>query len=166
MKLETRADIHVVLELYSTVLYRIAYNYTNNRSDAEDIGQEVFLKLIDKNPDFENEEARKAWLIRVTMNRCISLLRSPWRRRMTLGIDVLPLPSKTHSNEDVENLTIALKALEPRDRVIIDLYYYEGYSTSEIAKILECKHGAIRSRMSRARKKLKETLVRLEEAEK
>ncbi len=155
MRLESHSDIHNVLRQYSAMVYRIAYNRTGNHSDAEDIGQDVFLKLIDKNPDFLNEEERKAWLIRVTMNQSISLWRSSWKRRTRLGVEHIQPVRESQNSID---LSSAMKQLTPKERIVIDLFYYEGYKTNEISQLLGCQHGTIRSRLLRARKKLKNAL--------
>lgn len=159
MRLEYPSDVHIVMQKYAPMVYRIAYNRTYNHSDAEDVSQDVFLKLIDKNPDFDSEEDRKAWLIRVTVNHSISLWRASRRHRASLNAE--PPPSMSLQSDN-ENLFHALKKLSSQERLVIDLYYYEGYKTVEIAEVLGCRHNTVRSRLSRARKKLKEELIRLE----
>lgn len=159
MRIEYPSDVHHVMQEYAPMVYRIAYNRTYNHSDAEDISQDVFLKLIDKNPDFDSEEDRKAWLIRVTVNHSISLWRSSRRHKASFSVE---FPPSMSIQSDNENLFHALKELSPKERIVIDLYYYEGYKTIEIAEVLGCQHNTIRSRLSRARKRLKAELIRLE----
>ena len=81
MRLQNDGDIQRVLSVYALPIYRLAYARTRSRSDAEDICQEVFLELVSRNPTFPTENARRAWLIRVTVNKSNSLWRTLWRRR-------------------------------------------------------------------------------------
>ena len=155
MRLRNSNDIHRVMSSYSTMVYRLAFARTNNHCDAEDICQEVFLTLVHKNPDFETEENRKAWLIRVTVNRANSLWRTPWRKRVDLRAEIDNKPS---DDNDASEIREALSALSGDDRALIFLYYFEGFSTEEIAGILERKPDAVRKQLSRARKKMKQAL--------
>ena len=133
-------------------VYRAALAILRNVQDAEDQTQETFLKYLEKRPVFENERHETAWLLRVTVNGCRSRLRSPWHRRLPLEID-LPTPGP-EEREELEELF----ALPAEDREVLHLYYYEGYSTAEIAKITGRREGTVRSRLSRARGKLKSLL--------
>ena len=81
MRLQNDGDIQRVLSVYALPIYRLAYARTRSRSDAEDICQEVFLELVSRNPTFPTENARRAWLIRVTVNKSNSLWRTLWRWR-------------------------------------------------------------------------------------
>lgn len=74
--------VHEVVQRYSHMVYRLAFARTGNRADADDVYQEVFLKLFASDPDFESEEHRKAWLIRTTIHVSVNLLKSAWRRRV------------------------------------------------------------------------------------
>ncbi len=143
-----------IIRQYADAVYRLAYSYVHNRSDAEDIFQEVFLRYVRRNPKLESETHCKAWLLRVTANCAKNHLNSAWKRH-TVSLEetagaVLP--------EEEHRLDAALRELEPHYRAVIHLYYYEGYRTEEIAKILHCKPSTIRSRLARAREKLKEML--------
>lgn len=142
-----------VIRIYSGLVYRIAYYQTQSKSDAEDIFQEVFLDYLKSAPEFENEEHRKAWLIRVTVNRCKKLWRTPWRRKTVLvdEPELCQSPAEAAVWEQV--------ALLPQNyRAVLYLYYYEGYSTEEIAGILHLNPPNVRARLTRARKLLKEHL--------
>lgn len=154
MDSKTAADQKVsqAVELYADMIFRIAYQNMGQNADAEDVVQDVFLKLM-KAPDFNSEEHRKAWLIRVTLNRCKDLHRSAWRSR-TQTFDDLEIPVEPEYREVLSEIF----RLPPEDRNIIYLYYFEGYKAAEIAQMLQVKENTVSSRISRARKKLKNML--------
>ena len=138
-------------------LYRTALALLKDRSEAEDAVQDAFLKYWEKRPQVESEAHQRAWLMRVLVNGCKTRLRSPWRTRHVELSDALPAASPEERQELEE-----LMALPARDRLAIHLFYYEGYRTDEIARITGEREGTIRSRLSRARKKLR---ILLEQAE-
>ena len=142
-------DTAQAAERYGTMVYRLAYAQTRSRCDADDIFQEVFLRYHRSAPAFETEEHRKAWLLRVTANRTKSLLASPWRRRAAPLEDVYAYTDPEESAVDA-----AMASLPPKYRAVIHLYYFEGYTSDEIAGLLECKPSTVRSRLSRARERL------------
>lgn len=155
MQLNNSMDVRRVVELYTPLVYRLAYARTGNHADAEDICQDVFLTLARKNPSFEAEENRRAWLIRVTINRTASLWRTPWKRRVTLGDE----PARhCASNPQDTQLADALAVLSKDDRTLIQLYYFEGFKTDEIAVLLGRRHATVRTQLMRARKRLKAQL--------
>ncbi len=133
-------------------VYRTALAILGNVQDAEDQTQETFLRYLEKRPVFESPEHEKAWLLTVTRNGCISRLRSKQRQNLHLEVDI-PTPGP-EEREELEELF----ALPPEDREVLHLFYYEGYSTREIAKITGVREGTVRSRLSRARGKLKALL--------
>lgn len=138
---------------YSDTVFRVAYQYTRNRSDAEDILQEVFLKLF-KTPSLHTDGDRlKAWLIRVTINKSKDFLRAQKRRRAA-GHDYISPEQPTNHSEVFE----ALSHLSERDRNALYLHYYEGYTAREVARILGGSERAMTKRIVRAREKLKDFL--------
>lgn len=141
--------IERVVETYSDMIIRIAYQNTANQSDAEDIAQEVFMKLMRENA-FNNEEHLKAWLIRVTINQCKDLKKSFWNRRTKAIDEKQQIFSGRHMSimEDIWKLPVNY-------RNVIYLYYFEEYTISEIAKILDRKDNTVSSWLTRARKRLK-----------
>jgi RNA polymerase sigma-70 factor (ECF subfamily) len=151
--LRTNDFLTEAIERYSDTLLRIAYTYLKNISDAEDIVQEVFLKLMQKRPSFDNEEHRKAWLIRVTINFSKNRLKTAWFRK-TEPLHDVNIDYTVRENEVMN----AVLQLSPKYRSIILLYYIEGYSIAEIADILEQKETTVGSQLHRARKLLKEKL--------
>ena len=156
MQLQNSADIRRVLELYSPLVYRLAYSRTGSHSDAEDVCQDVFLSLVRKNPEFETEENRRAWLIRVTLNRAASLWRTPWKKRVSLGDDSARHRAAAFRDEALAD---ALASLSGDDRALIQLYYFEGFKTDEIAAMLGRRHATVRTQLMRARKHLKAQLT-------
>ena len=156
MQLRTNADVRRVVELYTPLVYRLAYARTGSHADAEDVCQEVFLTLARKNPDFDAEENRRAWLIRITINRAASLWRTPWKKRVVLGDE-----SARHQAQipHDEALADALAALSGDDRALIQLHYFEGFQTDEIAAMLGRRPATVRTQLMRARKRLKTQLT-------
>ena len=156
--MRTNAEIERVVNEYTTMLLRVAYSQLNNRMEAEDTVQEVLLKYMEKAPVFQSEEHEKAWLLRVTINHCKNHLASAWfRKRADLDEGIPAL-----DNEELEVVS-AVAALPAKYRAVVHLYYFEGYSTKEIAEILHSRPNTVSSRLSRARallaKALKEEIV-------
>lgn len=156
MQLSNSMEVRRVIELYTPLVYRLAYARTGSHADAEDVCQDVFLTLARKNPDFEAEENRRAWLIRVTVNRAASLWRTPWKRRVMLGDESARRRAEVSQDS---GLADALSSLSGDDRTLIQLYYYEGFKTDEIATMLGRKHATVRTQLMRARKRLKAQLM-------
>lgn len=145
--------IENVIKIYSNTVYRLAFSQTRNKSDADDIFQEVFLRYLKKKPEFETEDHRKAWLIRVTINCCKKMWASTRRKRTEELDDAMIFEEKEDKNLDYE-----LKKLPIKYRVVIHLFYYEDLSIEEISKVIKRKPSTIRTQLTRARRKLKEIL--------
>lgn len=151
-----REEYERIVALYADVVYRVALSYAKTKEDAEDVLQNVFLKLLTKRVNFEDEEHIRKWLIRVAVNECNSLWSSFWRKnveyidRMEEGI--------TFQNADYSDLYDAIKVLPAKLRIVLHLFYYEGYRTKEIADLLHIREATVRSRLTRARKLLKSQL--------
>ena len=131
-------------------LYRAALAILGDPHEAEDAVQDAFLRFLERAPD--DLENPGAWLTRVLVNGCKSRLRLAWRRVGPLP-ETLPAPGPEERQELEE-----LFSLPPEDRAVIHLHYYEGYSTDEIARMLSLRPGTVRSRLSRAREKLRKLL--------
>lgn len=142
--------IEEIIEKYSDLVYRLAFSRTKNIEESEDIYQNVFLKLSQKINKIENEEHLKSWLIRVTINESKNIFKSAYYRHKTELKDDL----KIQSEEKIEILEEVFK-LDKKDRTIIYLHYYEGYKISEIGKILGITEASTKTRLFRARNKLK-----------
>lgn len=142
-----------VIKTYSDMVYKLAFSYTRNKTDTDDIYQEVFLRYIKTKPQFESEEHRKAWLIRVTVNCCKKMYVSVWKNK------VIPLEDNLVFESEEENiLHYELMKLPVKYRTVIHLFYYENYSAEEIGNILNQKPSAVRMTLTRARRALKEIL--------
>lgn len=147
----TPAELEHVMDTYGKMVYRLAYSQSRSRADADDIYQEVFLRYYEKRPPFGSEEHRRAWLLRVTLNRARSLFASAWFRR------TVPLEEcAAFSEPEDRKLDEALGELPPKDRTLLHLYYYEELSTKEIAELLRRKESTVRTQLTRARRKLAE----------
>ncbi len=150
-------DYTKAVDAYADSLYRVAYSYTYTKVDTEDVLQNVFLKLFQAKKSFNSEEHLKQWLIRVTVNECHNLHRSFWKRNIIHMEEIEKSAQNFLTDEDID-LHNALLQLPNEYRVIIHMYYYEGYKTKEISKILRVKEATVRTRLARGRDRLKELL--------
>ena len=132
-------------------LYRAALAILGDAQEAEDAVQDTFLKFLEKAP--AELDSPPAWLMRVLVNGCKSRLRAPWRRRTAPLLDVYPAAAPEEGT-----LLEAMQALPARDRAVLHLYYYEGYQTAEIAALTGLREGSVRSRLTRARTRLRQVL--------
>ena len=149
MSLAEENQLTLLIEKYANTMYRCAYSYCQNRTDAEDIVQDVFLKYIKKRPKFNDEVHEKAWLLRVTINTSKNYLHSFWfRKTESLYEDI------EYIQNDTTNVWDFVKLLPIRYRIIIQLYYQEGYSIKEISSILKLRGSTVGTQLSRARKLL------------
>ena len=134
-------------------LFRTALVIMKNKADAEDILQDVFIKLLEKSPAFESPAHETAWLMRVTINLCKSRLRRHWWKITVPLLETYPaLPGEQL------DLTQAVLSLPSNFRIVINLFYYHGYSTKEIAEITKRKESTVRKDLTRARRLLKDFL--------
>lgn len=150
----TEEQMQSIVATYGPAVWRIALTQLRSRADAEDIYQEVFLRLIRYEPRFESPAHQKAWLIRVTANCCKDLLKKRHRQDLRLE-DWDQLPEEPAGNSA---LYLALDQLNEKQRLVIHLHYFENYKTEEIAEMLEMKPSTVRSTLKRARKKLKDLM--------
>jgi len=147
-------------EKYATDVLRVSYFYLGDRQRAEDVCQDVFVRLMTNAPDLQ-EGREKAWLLKVALNRCRDLWRGAWLKRVVLGspvFEMIPAPDESERRDDEEAMMKAIYQLPGSFREAILLYYYQGYGISEIAEMLDLPEGTISSRLSRARKKLESIL--------
>ena len=151
----TKEQYTCLVKKYIDTVFRIALNYTGSFHDAEDITQDVFLALLRQQKDFERDEHIRHWLIRVTVNACKKWHRSPWRRHISFEEYAAALPDATAQDRSVLE---AVMALPRKYRLPIYLYYYEDYSTQEIADILRIPKGTVCTYLSRGRGILKMSL--------
>ena len=142
-------------EKYMDTIYRVAYSWTKNSHDANDVTQAVLIQLYKATKEFESDSHIKNWLIKVTVNQCKMLFRSPWNKMEDIGeyADTLGFEEESHLD-----LFQAVMQLDKKYRVPILLFYYEGYSTAEIASILGILEKTVSTRLFRAKAKLKDYL--------
>ena len=146
---------------YMDTIFRIAYSYLRSQTDADDVTQDVLIQLYKTETAFESDDHLKHWLIRVTVNRCKNIFRSPWRKVENIADYENSL---TFEAPEHRELFDAVMALDKRYRLPVLLYYYEGYSQKEIAGLLGVPEETIRTRLFRARGKLKTTLTEVLQA--
>ncbi len=145
-----------LVTLYLDCIYRIALNGCKNDMDAEDVVQNTFMKLLEKEECFADDEQAKFWLIRVAMNECKSLWRTSWKRKVTSMEDLSAEPAFVMPERS--ELYYAVRELPVKYRQVVHLYYFEDYSVREIAGIMKLSETAVQNRLLRARQKLKEKL--------
>jgi RNA polymerase sigma-70 factor (ECF subfamily) len=134
-------------------VYRVCYSFMKNHADAEDLTQETFLKLLSSGKQFENVRHEKAWLIVTASNLCKDALRKWWRRWEEIGqFEGIP--------DEEQDCTVyeAILRLKKDYKTVVYMFYYEGYSTAEIALYINCPESTVRSRLKRARSQLKSML--------
>ncbi len=152
--LRTDKEIMDIYHRQVDTVYRICFSFMKNKADTEDMVQDTFLRLMKSGPEFQSEKHEKAWLIVTAANLCKDSLRKAWRKNES--IDDLP---EMAGEDSLHNSVLDAILTLPRDqKLAVFLYYYEGYSTAEIAKILGCRQGTVRSRLHRARDALRTNL--------
>jgi RNA polymerase sigma-70 factor (ECF subfamily) len=140
-------------------VFRVAVNYLRDSETAEDVCQEVFLRLFRCRKDFSGEDHIRNWLIHVCINECKRSAASLWRQTESLD----EIPDQNLFTEQEDNSTFQLVMSLPRKyRVVLYLHYYEGYSTEEIAKLLHILPSTVRSQLARGREQLKQMLLEAE----
>lgn len=145
--------LETVIRTYENTLYRAALAILGDPQEAEDVVQDTFLRLWEKAPIFESPAHERAWLLKVAVNGCKSRLRAPWRRRTAPLLDSYPA-----ADPEEQALMEVIQSLPPKDRTVLHLYYYEGYQTAEIAAMTGWREGTVRSRLARARDRLRDLL--------
>lgn len=171
-KRKDRAWLERAMDVHGDAVFRVALSYAPSYQDAQDVTQDVFIKLVGSNKEFEGEEHLRAWLLRATINRCRDLRRSAWFRRAELGDDALvELSSGLDPADEAiaaleENAVwTSLHHLPPKLCEVATLFYVEGCSTEQIAGIIDSSVGAVRTRLSRARAQMRKTVESIEKGE-
>ena len=153
--LRTDKEIAEIYASHSRTVYRVCFAFMKNPADTEDAVQDTFVQLIRKGPAFESEEHEKAWLIRTASNICKNVLRHWWRKRESLeDFRDLPGTERTGGNDVMS----AVMQLPEKLKTVVYLYYYEGYNSVEIARMLKQPQSTVRTHLRRARAILKERL--------
>ncbi len=150
-------DAQEALARYGDMLFRICFVLLRQRQDAEDAVQETLLRYLRKAPRFESEQHEKAWLIRVATNVCKNTLRFRSRHET---VDSEEFADFTELSSDDGEILGALCSLPYIYRVVLQLYYVEGYKTAEIARILHISLSAVKKRLEKGRKLLKQAYTK------
>ena len=178
--LATGPELERIVQQYKDTVWRIALSITHNHADAEDIFQDVFVKLVESIGKIQNEEHLRAWLIKVTVNRGYSWSKSAWKRKVdsydekheALGDSLEP-----HACDDYdqpvsqefdpavaqtlrgEKVMEILQKMDEPNRIAVYLFYCEGLSIREIAGMLKLKENAVKTRLSRVRSRIREEVA-------
>ena len=151
----TGSELERYIRLYRDNVWAVALCRVKNPSDADDITQDIFLKLYTYGGSFESDEHVKAWLLRCTVNHSINLLKSGWHR---LSQPIESAEAIAGGTNDENDLLPLIMQLSRKNRVTLYMYYYEGYSIEEISKLLGASDSAVKLRLVRARKCLKKLI--------
>ncbi|MCR5230190.1 MAG: sigma-70 family RNA polymerase sigma factor [Solobacterium sp.] len=143
-----------ILDTYGDSLFRVACMYLHNEADAEEVVQDTIIQLLRYDPEFDTDSQEKGWLMKTCANLCRNRLRV-YKAHPSEEIDER---IAARQDADLSFVWDAVNALPVKYREIIHLFYQEGYSTAEIAKIVSRREGSVRSDLTRARKQLKEIL--------
>lgn len=153
-------QFEALYEKYANDVLRVSYFYLGDRQKAEDVTQDVFVRLLTHKPELIPGR-EKAWLLKVALNRCRDLWRAAWVKRVVLGspaMELTPAPGNLDDRLEKQELMQAIHRLPTDFREVILLHYYQGYGIAEIAAMLGVPEGTISSRLSRGRKKLEDIL--------
>ena len=142
-------------ETYADAILCLSYTYLKNTQDAQDVCQNVFVKLLTEPRSFESPAHERAYVLRMASNACKDILKSPWRQRTRPLEDGFQIPAPEAEDGSVLS---AVNTLPPHYRAVIHLYYYEGYQAAEIGEILGMPTATVHTRLARGRAKLKEIL--------
>ena len=149
--LRTDKEIAEIYERNFRSVWNVSFTLLKNRTETEDCVQDVFLQMIRKAPAFENREHERGWLILTAKNLAKNRLAHWWRRRA----DLEEAAEIGENDPEPDGTLTALLTLPDKDRMVLYLYYYEGYAVKEIASLLNMRPATVRSRLTRARGKLK-----------
>lgn len=140
---------------YMDIVFRVAFSCLRSQTDAEDVTQEVLLRLYESDYVFESRAHIKNWLVKVTYNECRKFWRRLWRRHENIDDYAEQL---AFEEEDCQDLFTAVMKLDRAKRIVVVLYYLEGYQIQEIAGLLKIPPGTVGTRLARARKELRKYL--------
>ena len=138
-------------------VYRLAMVMMGNISDAEDLTQTVFLKAWEKKPDFRDADHEIAWILTTTRNQCKDIHKSFYRRKRA-DLENAPEPQVTLETQMDSEIWEALQSLAEKYRMVLYLYYYEGYSVRELSVILRRRESTLQTQLATGRKQMKSLL--------
>jgi len=153
-------EFRQVVEEYQGMVYGIALSRVGSKFDADDVFQDVFLIYYSKNKEYRNEEHRRAWLIKTTLNCCKRFLHSSWRKKTTTLNEFTNSPDNTYqfASQEENEIFTALRELPEKYRIVLHLFYFEEFSAGEIAEALGIASPTVRMRLKRGRDMMREKL--------
>lgn len=155
--LGTNDAVSIAIEKHADMVRRICFLYLRNSADVEDVFQEVFLKFFQNAESLQSDEHQKAWLCRVTFNKCKDLCKSYWRKKV-VSIEDMEIPYETPEQSEIMQAILAL----PTDcKELIYLHYYEGRTIPQIAEMLHKNLNTVYSQLKRAKEQLKQKVGEL-----
>ena len=157
LPLRAGGEIDSIIDRYQNTVYGLALARTGNRADADDVFQEVFIAYFQSGKVFRDENHRKAWLLRTTVNQARRVTASTWRQKTVPLSEREDVPVQFREPEE-NRVWEALQDLVEDYRLPIYLFYFQELSTQEIAKVLAIRPGAVRMRLTRGREQLREKL--------
>lgn len=166
--MRTDRDMREAMEAHGASVLRFAFSWTRNRADSEDVYQDVFLRFATTPNEFASTDDERAWLLRVTANRCHDLARTAWHRRVS-SIDALPYDPRDDAIDEEEDeaspedLWRAVSRLPEKYRSVIHLFYVEELTGDEVARVLGISPSTARMRMKRARERLRRQLEEVDD---
>ncbi len=156
---QSKKDLNEIVERYKQLIYGIALSYTKNKTDADDVFQEVFLTYIKKEPIFNDEEHRKAWLINTAVNCSKKAVFNPWKKRISEIDETIPDDKNKFFETEEQNIIFSvLSSLPQKYRIVLHLFYFEDMSISNIARNLGIKEGTVKVQLNRGREMMRERL--------
>ena len=166
--LRSEAFMEHAIEQHRGAVLRLALARTRNAADAQDVAQDVFIKLLRSATRFHDDEHLRAWLLRATHDSCVDLHRQAWRRRVETREDMAAVTDQAMMDPAIEQIMehpiwAAMKRLPDKLRCALHLHYVEGYGIAEVADIMGCTETATRTRLHRGRKRLAAELSHLEQ---
>ena len=147
-----------IVNLYYEEVKKFTFTVCKNLQDAEDIAQNVFIKLLKHTGDFDGDHHIKRWLFKVAVNECRALWKTPWKSKVDFFVPERSIV-RVEKDEEQDSVFEAVMSLKQKHRQTVFLYYYEGYTVKEIAEITDTKETAVLKRLQRAREKIKAMLV-------
>lgn len=157
IQVDSEAELTRLVEKFSGLVFRVALCHVKNPADADDIMQDVFLALYTSKKFFTDDEHIKAWLIRVTVNKCTNLLHSCGRR---LSVPLENAEEIPFLPKEKFSLIPQLMKLKPKYRMVLYMFYYEDFPISRIAELLGEKQSTVTTRLARGRTKLRELMIK------
>lgn len=151
-------EFDVKYNAYKDTVYNVAYTYVHNRSDALDISQDVFIKYLNSDEVFNDDNHEKYWLIRVTINTSKNYVTSSWKKNVVLDSEYVDRTQESDKSYENVNYFEVIMKLPSKYKDVITLYYYEDLKVEQIADILKETPSCVRKRLERGREKIKKEI--------